>query len=295
MSLLRGKLLLNESLAHYTSWRAGGVARQLYQPADVADLQYFLQYLSPNEPILWLGLGSNTLIRDGGFPGTVIVTQGLLKSLEHIDPTRIRAEVGVSCAAVARYAARLGLTGLEFLAGIPGTMGGALRMNAGCFGGETWRYVTAVTTIDRSGNLHERKREEFAVAYREVEGLKDEWFISGDFILPAGDKETSLAMIRDLLAKRAATQPTGEYSCGSVFRNPPGDYAGRLIEAAGLKGYQIGGAKVSTKHANFILNEGEASAAEIEALLHYVRTTIATKFGIALIPEVHIIGETNHE
>jgi len=288
---LRGLLLENASLSQYTSWRVGGPAERLYQPADVADLALFLQTLPPQEPILWLGLGSNVLIRDGGVRGTVIVTQGCLDGLKLLNDDTIYAEAGVACPTLARFSARHALQGAEFLAGIPGTVGGALKMNAGCHGGETWAIVESVVTLDRRGNEYRRRPSEYQVAYRSVQGVADEWFVAGYFRLRPGDKEQALAQIRELLAYRAATQPTSEPSCGSVFRNPPGGYAGRLIEACGLKGKRIGGASVSMKHANFIINEGNATASDIEALIDWVADQVKSAHGVELVREVHIIGQ----
>ncbi len=288
----RGELKQNELLAPYTSWGVGGPAKQIFFPEDAKDLSLFLQSLPPNEPILWLGLGSNVLVRDEGFKGTVILTLGGLKHAEIIDEKEsiIRVEAGMSCPTFARFCARESLTGVEFLAGVPGTIGGALRMNAGAFGGETWNYVVLVETIDRQGIIHTRKPEEFEVVYRAAKGRINEWFIAAHFKLIPGDKETSLEKIRTLLEKRAATQPTGQPSCGSVFRNPEGDYAARLIETAGLKGVRIGQALVSPKHANFIINEGNASARDIEALIHHVAEQVAACHGVYLHREVHIVG-----
>lgn len=291
MKQIQGDLLQNESLANHTSWRVGGPAQQLYKPYDLNDLAIFLSQLPKNEDILWLGLGSNVLVRDGGYPGTVILTQARLKELAFTADHTIRAEAGVACATLARFSARQSLTGLEFMAGIPGTVGGALNMNAGCFNGETWDFVVAVETIDQHGTIHRRTPEEYQVAYREVVAQKEqEWFVAGYFSCPTGDKETSLQMIRDLLARRTASQPTGEHSCGSVFRNPPNDYAGRLIEACGLKGYQHGGAQISEKHANFIINTGNASAKDIEETIDIVHKRVKEEFNIDLHREVHIIG-----
>jgi UDP-N-acetylmuramate dehydrogenase len=288
----QGTLHFKEDLAKYTTWRVGGPATKLYKPAHNADLSLFLRQLPLDEPILWLGLGSNSLIRDKGFEGTVIVTQGGLKNIALIDELTIKVDAGVSCASMARFSARNNLAGGEFWAGIPGTMGGALRMNAGCHDGETWKFVVEVETINRQGEIRTRKPEEFEVAYRHVAGLGDEWFISATFRLNAGNKETSLQVIKDLLARRTSTQPTNEYNCGSVFRNPPGDFAARLIESCGLKGFSIGGAMVSQKHANFIINhEGLASAADIEALIHLVQTKVLEQTQVELIHEVHIIGD----
>ncbi len=291
MDELRGEMRYNEPLARHTSWRVGGPARRFYQPADSADLAAFLAALEPDEPLLWLGLGSNLLVRDGGFPGTVIATQGRLNGLALQGTGIIRAEAGVACAKVARFAARAGLCGAEFLAGIPGTLGGALAMNAGAFGGEVWERVLKVETVDRSGRLRERAPENFKVAYRQVTVPEGEWFIAGFLTLEAGDARAAREEIRRLLERRAATQPTSQPSCGSVFRNPPGDHAARLIEAAGLKGYGIGGARVSDKHANFIINAGQARAADIESLIAYVQAEVQRTSGVRLIPEVHRVGE----
>lgn len=288
----QGQLLINEPLADYTTWRVGGLANKLYKPVSVADLALFLKQLPKNEPVLWLGLGSNSLIRDKGFAGTVILTQGCLKDIKLIGDDLVHVEAGVSCATMARFCARANLAGGEFWAGIPGTMGGALRMNAGCSGGETWQTVVEVETMTRNGERRVRKPEEFDVAYRHVSGLQDEWFVAATCRLPKGEKEKSLQLIKELLAHRANTQPTNEYNCGSVFRNPPGNFAARLIESCGLKGKQIGGAVVSEKHANFIINQnGSALAKDIELLIELVRETVQQQTQVELIHEVHIIGD----
>lgn len=288
----KGLLLYNEPLAAYTTWRVGGNARQLYKPVSIDDLALFLQWLPKEEPVVWLGLGSNSLIRDAGFAGTVIITQGCLKHIELLNEQRIRVEAGVSCATMARFLARNHLAGGEFWAGIPGTMGGALRMNAGCSGGETWQSVVEVETITRQGIRRIRSACEFEVSYRHVSGLHDEWFVAATCQFERGDKEQSLARIKELLAHRAKTQPTGEYNCGSVFRNPPGHFAAKLIESCGLKGKQTGGAVVSLKHANFIINhQGSASSADIETLITLVRETVSQQMAINLVHEVHIIGD----
>lgn len=287
----RGELRFDEPMDRHVSWRAGGKARCFFQPADLADLCAFLRDLDPAEPLLWVGLGSNLLVRDGGYPGTVLMMFGALTGLEWLDTRLLRAEAGVSCAKVARTASRGGLTGVEFLSGIPGTMGGALAMNAGAFGGETWSHVAAVETVDRRGELHTRTPDEFRVDYRSVRGRPDEWFVAVHLALEKGDAEQAQARIRELLARRGATQPVQQYSCGSVFRNPPGDYAARLIEACGLKGRRLGGAQVSEKHANFIINTGNASAADIETLMLQVQGTVEQQLGVRLETEVRIVGE----
>ncbi len=284
-------LLYNEPMARHTSWRAGGPARHYFQPEDLADLSDFLLSLPEQEPLLWLGLGSNLLVRDGGFPGTVIALQGRLDEIELLEGARLRVGAGASCAVVARRAAREGLCGAAFLAGIPGTMGGALAMNAGAFGGETWERVVLVQTIDRQGVLRWRLPHEYQVGYRQVKGPEGEWFVGCELQLERGDAERERSEIQRLLQQRSETQPIGEASAGSTFRNPPGDHAARLIEAAGLKGCRIGDAEVSSKHANFIINRGRASAADIEALIRHVQQVVAERFGVELETEVHIVGE----
>jgi len=287
----RGELRYDEPMAAHNSWRAGGAARCFFKPADVADLCDFLQQLDPQEPLLWLGLGSNMLVRDGGFPGTVIFTLGALNEIEWPDATMLRVGAGVTCSRVARESAKQGLTGVEFLAGIPGTMGGALAMNAGAFGGETWSRVAAVETVDRAGQLHTRQPDEYRVSYRTVEGVADEWFVAATLRLEAGDALLAQQHIRQLLAQRGESQPVQQNSCGSVFRNPPGDHAARLIEATGLKGKTLGGAQVSEKHANFIINTGAATAADIETLLNQVQGCVEQAHGVRLEAEVRIVGE----
>lgn len=294
LELLRGRLLSHESLASYTSWRVGGPADFVYLPASLDDLSLFLQLLPSDLPLSWLGLGSNTLIRDGGIEGVVIITQGAFSQLSPLesDATLIRAEAGVSCAQFARFTARLALEGMEFMAGIPGTVGGALAMNAGCYGGETWQFVTQVETINRDGELKLRPASDYEFAYRHVKKFNDEWFAAGHFKLTLGDKNQALEKIRQLLEKRNASQPTGLPNCGSVFRNPPGNYAARLIEQCGLKGFRKGGAQVSEKHANFIINDGNAKAVDIETLVEEIRSIVEDKQGVRLIPEVCMIGKT---
>jgi UDP-N-acetylmuramate dehydrogenase len=287
----RGELRYDEPMAGYCSWRAGGRARRFYRPADLEDLCRFLADLEPQEPLLWMGLGSNLLVRDGGFAGTVIATLGALNQLEWLDEHTLRAGSGVTCSKVARLTAQAGLVGAEFLAGIPGTLGGALAMNAGAFGGETWEHVAAVETVSRDGRLHTRLPADYRIAYRSVEGLSGEWFVAARLRLEPGDAQAAQARIRALLLRRGETQPTREPSCGSTFRNPPGDFAARLIEAAGLKGTAIGGARVSEKHANFIITAGGATAGDIESLIRFVQERVQRASGVRLDTEVRIVGE----
>ena len=288
---LRGKLEQQVSLALFTSWKVGGLAEILFQPEDLEDLQVFIKSLDKSIPLTWLGRGTNVLVRDGGVRGAVIIMQGCVNKLEKIEENLIRAELGVSCAKLARFSAENDLVGAEFLAGIPGTVGGALAMNSGAYGSETWNYVLEVETIDRDGELHLRSPNELDIGYRSVTGLKNEWFIAATFKLVTGDGHQARQKIREMLDKRNASQPMGNRSCGSVFRNPKNDFAARLIESCGLKGLTVGGAQVSTKHANFILNVGDATAADIEALITKVRNTVESECSVSLLPEVRIIGE----
>ena len=288
---LRGEWREHEPLARYTSWQIGGPADRMYFPADADDLAAVLAALPPPEPVFWLGLGSNLLVRDGGIRGTVICTRRALTGLADLGRGRIRAEAGVACAKVARFAAQHDLVGGEFLAGIPGTVGGALAMNAGAWGGETWPHVEAVETVDRGGVQRERPPADYRYGYRSLEGPSGEWFTAARFVFEAGDGRAARARIRELLAQRSRAQPMGTKSCGSVFRNPPGDHAARLIEDTGLKGTSIGGAAVSDKHANFIINRGDATAADVEALIERVGAEVERRTGIRLQPEVRVVGE----
>jgi UDP-N-acetylmuramate dehydrogenase len=293
MKQLNGKLLLNESLARYTSWRVGGRADQFYIPAGLDDLRTFLQSLDASEPITFIGLGSNLLVRDGGVRGTVVLMHNVLTALR-MDGDLVYAESGVTCAKLAKFCAKEAKQGGEFFAGIPGTVGGALAMNAGCYGSEAWNVVRRVTTINRRGELNTRDAAEFVPSYRHIAmPVTDEWFVAAWLELAAGDAHEATQKIKTLLAKRLASQPLNLPSAGSTFRNPEGDYAARLIEASGLKGYIIGGAQVSEKHANFIVNIGGATALDIELLIKHMRDTVLEKQGVALQQEVKVLGELN--
>ena len=291
---LRGRFAVDEPMAGHVSWRAGGHVARAYFPADLADLAEFLRRLRPDEPLLVVGLGSNLLVRDGGFNGTMVFSHAALNELRHESAGTLYVEAGVASPKVARFAANLNLIGVEFLAGIPGTFGGALAMNAGCYGGETWQFVDRVLMLNRRGELLERKTDEFAVGYRHVclKATTDEVFAGAWLRLPAGDGTAARERIAELLAMRLASQPLDLPNAGSVFRNPPGDHAARLIEAAGMKGATEGGARVSEKHANFIVNpEGAASAAAIESLIGRIRGEGQQRFGIELVCEVRIVGD----
>ena len=286
----QGEIRIDEPMSKHTSWRVGGAAERFYVPASIEDLSQFLQELPADVPVFWFGVGTNLLVRDGGIPGVVIAAAKILKDLERVDPYAVRAGAGVPCTQLARQCIRWGIGPSEFFAGIPGTVGGALAMNAGAHGGETWERVESVRTIDRSGVINERAPGEYTVGYRSVTGPSNEWFIEATFrfdphVTPSKDVMT------DMLERRKRTQPLGLPSCGSVFRNPPGDHAARLIEAAGLKGFSIGGAEVSEKHANFIINTGDATATDVEELIEHVRRKVIEVHGIELVHEVRIVGE----
>ena len=286
----RGKLLIDEPMSKHTSWRVGGKADHYYTPADLADLQFYLAGLELDTPITWVGLGSNMLVRDGGIRGEVIASLNGLKDLQICKDGTVYAESGVTSARLAKFCQKQGLAGADFLAGIPGTVGGALTMNAGAFGSETWPHVERVTMINRRGELVIRMASEFSVAYRRVSQFADEWFAAGYFRF--NPKTTGQdSNIKHLLQKRNASQPIGLPSCGSVFKNPAGHHAAQLIEAAGLKGHYLGNARVSEKHANFIISDDKTRAADIEALIAFIQQAVKQKFNIELETEVRILGE----
>ncbi len=314
MTSLRGTMREKVDMRKHTSWRAGGIAERLYQPADLDDLLAFLRGAPPGEPLYPVGLGSNLLVRDGGLRGTVLLLHGALNVLRLDAENSVYVEAGVPGAKLARFAALNNLRGAEFFAGIPGTAGGMLAMNAGCYGCETWETVSAVLTVDRLGETHVRSKVDYDLGYRHVAEKSDrtsrnvsgiepsfsvtqdscikELFVAAHLKLIRGDGEVARQEIRMLLSKRIAAQPLNLPNAGSVFRNPPGNHAARLIEQCHLKGRQIGGARVSDKHANFIVNVGGATATDIENLIHEVREIVAQQTGITLHPEVRIIGES---
>jgi len=287
---IRGEILFDESMAKHTSWRVGGPADYWFAPKDKTDLAVFLTILPEDVPLLWTGLGSNLLVRDGGIRGAVVCTHQGLSSIKSTTTVKVNAEAGAACAKVARYSAREGLSGAEFMAGIPGTVGGALAMNAGAYGGETWDIVNRVEVLGRDGRLEIRTKAEFQAGYRSVSLGDNEWFTGAIFELSPSDPVAVKEIIRTVLNDRSRSQPIGNASAGSVFRNPADDYAARLIESAGLKGRRVGGAMVSRKHANFIINDQGASAADIEQLILLVQAEVLEKFRIELRPEVKIEG-----
>ena len=304
--VLRGHFLYSELMKKHVSWRAGGMAQRVYIPADLEDLGWLVRSVPAREDIHMVGLGSNLLVRDGGVSGVVILLHGVLKKLAIESRTQglppapigretalVYAQAGVPAPKLARFAANHDLVGGEFWAGIPGTVGGAIAMNAGCYGSETWDKLVQVLTLDRQGRLNERQQGEYVTGYRHV-ALKQahqEWFVGSWFRLAKGDGAASRETIKTLLKQRIASQPLNLPNAGSVFRNPPGDHAARLIESCGLKGFRIGDAQVSDKHANFIVNQGHATATDIERLIEHVENTVEARSNVRLIREVRIIGE----
>ena len=305
-TVLRGHFLYNESMKKHVSWRAGGAAQRVYIPADLEDLTWLVRSVPLREDIHMVGLGSNLLVRDGGVSGVVILLHGVLnkvaiESRTHglppgppdADTALVYAQAGAASPKLARFSANHDLVGGEFWAGIPGTVGGAIAMNAGCYGSETWDRLVQVQTLNRLGQVNERLPSEYVISYRHV-ALKQaerEWFIGGWFRLARGDGAASRETIKSLLKKRIESQPLKLPNAGSVFRNPPGDHAARLIEACGLKGFQIGDAQISEKHANFIVNTGKATATDIERLIEHVEDRVEARTNVRLIREVRIIGE----
>ena len=286
-----GFLVVSVPLAKWTTWRIGGPADYFFQPIDLSSLQAFVQ-ANLDVPKTLLGLGSNVLIRDGGITGAVIsLRPGLLECRRIEKSNCIYVEGGVACAKVAKFCAKENLLGASFLAGIPGTMGGALAMNAGAFGGETWSLVERVVVLTDAGLLCEYPASAFKVSYRHIEGPQGLAFVGAYLRCETGSAEKAESEIRALLLHRKNTQPIGTLNAGSVFKNPEGDYAARLIESCGLKGLQSGGATVSSKHANFIINEGHATAADVELLIQWIQEAVFLKFGVQLSLEVKILGK----
>ena len=287
---IRGEIRFGEPMASHTSWRVGGPADFWFVPEDKNDLAAFITLLPQSMPLLWMGLGSNLLIRDGGIRGAVVCTHRGLSSIRASALNEVSVDAGVACAKIAKFCARAGLSGSEFLAGIPGTIGGALAMNAGAYGKETWDAVNRAETLNRNGHLRVKCRSEFQSGYRSISIGQDEWFTGAVFQFDHKDPIVVQKKIRNVLSDRSISQPIGSSNAGSVFKNPVDDHAARLIESAGLKGWRIGGASVSLKHANFIINDGYASASDIEKLILYVKEEVLRQFDVELKTEVHIVG-----
>ncbi len=273
----------NESMSQYCSLRAGGLAQTFFTPESIDDLSAFLQ--NNQKPILILGLGSNLLVRDRGFDGVVIKLNNL--NTINIKDNDIHADAGATLAKVSRFCETQKLFGAEFLNAIPGSIGGALSMNAGAFGSEIWDFVKSVTTINSFGSVFHRNKKDFKIGYRQVIAKNtDEYFIGATLKFNQTTKQHN---IKKLLEKRNLLQPIGLPSCGSVFKNPTGHHAAELIEKSNLKNHCIGGACVSDKHANFIINKNNASATDIENLILHIQQTVKSKFDINLEIEVRIV------
>ena len=284
-------ILKNESLNKYNSWRVGGTADALYTPKDLEDLKMFLKNENYLKPLTFIGLGSNILVRDGGIRGTVIVMHAALNNIQFTEDG-VYAEAGNTCAKLAKNLAKEHYVGEEFFAGIPGTIGGALAMNAGCYGSETWNFVTKVNMIDTQGNTISRLKEDFKISYREVVKPKnDEWFIGAWFNFKKDMSANPENKIKEYLNHRKNTQPLNWPTAGSTFRNPKDTFAAKLIEECGLKGFRVGNAEVSDKHANFIINLGNASAKDIENIIDYVESEVFKQKGIKLEREIKILGD----
>ena len=290
---LQGELRTQEPMSRHTSWKTGGNADYYYIASDINDLAKFISKLPASTPITWIGLGSNLLVRDGGVSGVVVSVVGLLNELKKINETEIFIGAGVPCAKAAHFSAKHGLEGIEFLAGIPGTIGGALAMNAGAYGGEIWSYIKEVETINRKGKREIFEKDKFDINYRSVSISENEWFIACKMKLEISTRTVVSNRIKKMLSERANGQPLGKLSCGSVFRNPTNQHAAKLIELCGLKGKKVGGAVISDKHSNFIINTGNATSLDIEQLIEFIQACVYEKYDIKLIPEVRIIGESN--
>jgi UDP-N-acetylmuramate dehydrogenase len=293
--VFQDELRTQEPMSRHTSWKTGGNADYYYIASDINDLAKFISELPTSTPITWIGFGSNLLVRDGGVPGVVVSVVGLLNELKKINETDIFIGAGVSCVKAAHFSAKHGLEGIEFLAGIPGTIGGALAMNAGAYGGEIWSYIKEVETINRKGKREIFEKNKFDINYRSVSISESEWFIACKMKLEISTGTVVNDRIKKMLSERADGQPLGKLSCGSVFKNPTNQHAAKLIELCGLKGKKVGGAVISDKHSNFIINTGNATSLDIEQLIEFIQACVYEKYDIKLIPEVRIIGESNKE
>jgi len=289
---VRGKLLLDEPLGPFTWLRVGGPAEVLFLPADHMDLAAFLEELPPGIPVNVLGVGSNTIVRDGGVPGVVIRLAGREFGQVRADAgdLRVTADAGALDAVVARAAAKAGIAGLEFYAGIPGTVGGALTMNAGCYGRETRDVLVSAWGYDRRGNMRSYECADFGYSYRHSEAPSDIIWIQAVFEGTADEPAAVEARMAEITERRETTQPIREKTGGSTFKNPPGLSSWKLVDEAGWRGKLYGGAMFSPLHANFLINTGEATAADIEGLGEAVRADVKQKFGVDLDWEIKRIG-----
>jgi UDP-N-acetylmuramate dehydrogenase len=289
---VRGKLLRDAELAPYTWFRVGGPADVLFMPEDHDDLAAFLKALDPAVPVTPLGVGSNTLVRDGGVEGVIVRLGKGFGDVKSMDEARIYAGAAVLDAVLARKAAEAGVGGLEFYRGVPGTVGGACVMNAGCYGSETKDVLVEAYALDRSGERRVLSAEDMGFSYRRSEAAVNGGLIfTGALFQGVRDEPAEvLARMDEITARREATQPIREKTGGSTFKNPPNDSSWRLVDAAGWRGKPFGGAKFSELHANFMINTGEATAADLEGLGDTVRADVKEKFGVELEWEIKRIG-----
>lgn len=286
---LRGRLMPNQSLAELTWFRVGGPAQVLFMPEDEADLAYFLGVLPSEVPVTVIGLGSNLIVRDGGIPG-VVVRLGRGFSDVTVDGFKITAGPAVPDVKVARAAQEVGIAGLSFLRGIPGAIGGALRMNGGAYGGETKDVLVEARAVDRQGRIHVLTNADMHYTYRHCGAPEDYIFTSATFAGRPGDPAVIAAEMDKITESREATQPIKSRTGGSTFKNPPGHKAWQLIDAAGCRGLIVGGAQVSELHCNFLINLGTATAADIENLGETVRKRVKDKSGVELDWEIKRLG-----
>ncbi len=288
---LRGTLSANTLLSELTWFRVGGPAQVLFRPADEADLVYFLQTIDPGLPVSVIGLGSNSLVRDGGIKGVVI---RLARGFSRVTPEegcRLRIGTAVPDVKVARAAADAGIVGLAFYRGIPGCIGGALRMNAGAHGRETKDTLIQARAVDRQGNIHVVELADMGLTYRHA-AVPDDWiFTEALYQGSAGDPAEIQKEMTEVAEYREAHQPTRERTGGSTFKNPPGESAWQLVDAAGLRGFRVGGACVSDKHCNFLINDREATAEDIETLGETIRARVNANSGLELQWEIKRVGE----
>lgn len=290
MPALRGRLVAGQAMADFTWFRVGGPAEVLFSPADEDDLRYFLGLLPVEVPVTVVGVGSNLLVRDGGVPGVVIRLGRGFSAVAVEEGHRVTAGTAVPDVKMARAAAAAGVDGLAFFRGIPGTVGGALRMNAGAYGGETTDVFVTARAVDRTGNLHVLGSAEMGFSYRHSAAPEDMIFTAATFQGRAGDAATVLAAMADITQRREASQPVKSRTGGSTFKNPPGGKAWRLIDAAGCRGLTRGDAQVSEQHCNFLINRGAATAADIESLGEEVRRRVREHSGVTLEWEIKRIG-----
>ena len=289
---LAGRWTKDYPMSRISSWHAGGSVEWLYEPACLDDLRTLFASADERIPFLFVGRGTNLLVRDGGVRGVAVKCDDTLDWIRDLDNDALEIGAGVPCPRAAKHSVDRALRGAEFLCGIPGTVGGALAMNAGCHGSEIWSIVRRVGAVGRGGDLLVLAPEDFSIGYRSVENRDGSQllFAWAELALEPGDREEARAAMAAMMATRKRTQPLREPNSGSVFRNPPEDSAGRLIESCGLKGRAAGDAQISTQHANFIVNHGTASAADIESLIEQAQVAVRERAGIDLDLEVRIVG-----